>query len=174
MSQQTTIYCTEQIRRLWPRPLAQRWAQEYPQLFDSDDIRLAVRQPRNHFAEWFAAIHLFQRDGVRSLLEKYTFQNHPRKVKMFEGLVAVARREALRTIGKTYQVQPPDLLLYRPDGAFVGFAEVKGPGDRLSHKQVRSHERICESLGVPVQVLIVRVVGSAASIQSARPAVRGR
>ena len=30
-----------------------------------------------HFAEWYAAIHLFVHDGVRSVIEKYdTYDNH--------------------------------------------------------------------------------------------------
>jgi len=64
-------------RALWPQPLARRWRSEYPHIFDSDDLRLALAQPRNHFAEWFVAIHLFHRDGAYSLLEKYLYGNHP-------------------------------------------------------------------------------------------------
>jgi len=77
---QTTIHCTKAIRELWPDPLARQWLQQYPDVFDGDDLRLTVNQPKNHFCEWFAAIHLFHREGARSLVEKYVFQNHPQKV----------------------------------------------------------------------------------------------
>ena len=41
------------------------------------DVRLTRKESKYHFVEWFAAIHLFQRDGVRSLMEKYVFRTHP-------------------------------------------------------------------------------------------------
>jgi len=67
---ETVFYCSPQVRRLWPSPLAAQWASLYPQLFDRDDVRITQLQPKNHFSEWFAAIHLFHRDGVLSLVEK--------------------------------------------------------------------------------------------------------
>ena len=46
---QTTIHCTRAIRDLWPDPLARQWLQQYPDIFDMDDLRLARNQPRYHF-----------------------------------------------------------------------------------------------------------------------------
>ncbi len=156
MTKATTVYCTKQIRALWPRPLAAQWAHEYPEVFDRDDLRLAHNQPRNHFAEWFAAIHLFQRDGVRALVEKYAFQNHGRKVKLYESLLAGSQRTALNQICTSLRVQSPDLLLFRSHQGAVGFAEVKGPTDRLSTKQIQSHRAISDALGLPLEVVVVR------------------
>ena len=48
------------------------------------------RQPRNHFSEWFAAIHLFHRDGALSLIEKYLYANHTRKRSLLTNLNASA------------------------------------------------------------------------------------
>ena len=79
MSKEVTIFATAQLRKLWPDPLASHWLHVYPQVFDEDDFRITRRQPTKHFNEWLAAVHLFHRDGVYSLIEKYAFANHSRK-----------------------------------------------------------------------------------------------
>ena len=154
----TQIYYDEALRQAWPRPLAKQWAEQYPQLFDADDLRLTVRQPNNHFAEWFAAIHLFHRDGVLALVEKYIYATHPAKrrqvLQIQDGLL-----ETLQDIRRSFKVQPPDLLLYSPRRGLCGFAEAKGiPGDRRqpSAKQSESHRVIKQRLGVDVELLTVR------------------
>src|SRR6516164_113428 len=90
---QTKTYCTKAIRELWPKPLAGQWLQQYPNLFDEDDRRLTVKQPRNHFCEWFAAIHLFHREGAHSLVEKYVYQNHPAKIARLKALLSERERK---------------------------------------------------------------------------------
>jgi hypothetical protein len=153
----TTIYCTKAIRDLWPNPLASQWLQQYPDVFDKDDLRLAVKQPRNHFCEWFAAIHLFHREGARSLVEKYVYQNHPAKVARMVTLLSGPERKTLEEIRTAYAVQPPDLLVFVPNTRRYWIAEVKGPGDRLSDKLNRSHDAIVRELGVPVEIIEVRI-----------------
>ena len=160
---ETTIYCSSVVKDLWPSPLADRWAAEYPQLFDVDDIRLTRLQTRYHFVEWFAAIHLFQRDGVRSLVEKYVFGTHPTKRILLGELLTEQQSDALREIRKSIGVQPPDLLLYAA-GRLVGFAEVKGPGDRLREKQLESHRVIRRRLRVPVEIVTVKLVSGPRSL----------
>jgi hypothetical protein len=154
---QTTIYCTRAIKNLWPDPLARQWLQQYPNVFDEDDLRLTVNQPKNHFCEWFAAIHLFQREGAHSLVEKYVFQNHPKKVACLASLLSARERKTLDAIREAYAVQPPDLFVFVPKTTRYWFAEVKGPGDRLSAKQIRSHDAIMRELGVPVETIEVRI-----------------
>ncbi len=154
---QTRIHCTMAIRKLWPNPLAQQWIQQYPDLFDEDDLRLAVNQPRNHFCEWFAAIHLFHREGAHSLVEKYVFQNHPAKVAQLATLLSERERKTLEEIRDAYAVQPPDLLVFVPGTSRYWFAEVKGPGDRLSAKQMLSHDALRRKLGVPVEIIEVKI-----------------
>ena len=62
----TTTYTTEALSSMWrasPRGetsvLATEWSQQYPMLFDQDDLDLIVNQACDgyHFAEWYAAIH---------------------------------------------------------------------------------------------------------------------
>ena len=74
-------------------------------------------------------------------------------------VIDFSQREALGEIRTEFHVQLPDLLVYAPDRSRFWFAEVKGPGDRLRDVQKRSHARIVERLGVPVDV--VRVIESA-------------
>lgn len=154
----TEIYYDPALRQQWPRSLARQWRRQYPHIFDDDDVRLTRRQPANHFAEWLAAIHLFQRDGVFSLVEKYIFATHPGKCRRMRE-IQPGLLDTLRIIARDLKVQPPDLLLYSPHGGLRGFAEAKGiPGDRprLSAKQVESHRLIRKQLNVPVETLIVR------------------
>ena len=154
---ETTIHCSSAVKDLWPSPLAKRWAAEYPQLFDDDDVRLTRFQAKYHFVEWFAAIHIFQRDGVRSLVEKYTFGTHPLKRARLDTLLTEQQSGALHEIRKSIGVQPPDLLLYDA-GSLIGFAEVKGPGDLLREKQLESHRMIRRRLRVPVEIVNVKLV----------------
>lgn len=145
------------VRRLWPRPLASLWRRLYPQLFDADDLRLSSTQPRNHFNEWFAAIHLFHRDGAHSLVEKYVHARHKKKVAQLPRIISKVKRVILDDIQAEFHVQLPDLLVFVPGIARFWFAEAKGPGDRLSAKQIQSHRAIIRRVGVPVEIIEVKV-----------------
>jgi hypothetical protein len=148
-----------------------QWRQQYPALFDDDDLTLAEGlQRKNHFCEWFAAIHLFQRDGSRSLVEKYdTYENHRlnhrskshrRKVAEYERVVPETQRQVLHEIGSTYAVQLPDLLVISADDRSCSFAEVKGPNDNTLNREDQRGSRgaIRERLNVPVEVIEVCLV----------------
>jgi hypothetical protein len=102
-----------------------------PELFDADDRQLLSRQADYHFYEWLAAIHLFHRDGMVSVVEKYCYANHPRKVALLRSLMSEADRDFVVTFRRHHGVQPPDLLLFEPDLSTFRFAEVKGPSDRV-------------------------------------------
>jgi VRR-NUC domain len=154
-----TVFCTTELRSRWPQPLARQWHQHYPQLFDGNDLRLALNQPRNHFAEWFVAIYILHRDGAYSLVEKYAYANHLRKQRIVERLLTDRQRSLLRDFRQSYGVQPPDLLAFFPSLRRFWFAEVKGPGDRLSVKQRQSHGAIAAEFGVPVEVFHVQIPG---------------
>lgn len=153
----TTIYFTQQLRSRWPKPLAEEWSVSYPLLFDHEDLRLARNQPVNHFCEWLAAIHLFQRDGALSLIEKYLFGRHPRKHKVIAETLNPDQLQILKAIHDEFGVQPPDLFVFSPNRSRFWFAEVKGPGDKLRETQKASHAAIREKLGVPVEVMRVTV-----------------
>ncbi len=167
----TTTFCAPSLRTLWRQagsPLPARWHAQYPDVFDVDDLKLAEgKQRQNHFAEWVAAIYLFERDGSRSLVEKYdTYENHRRgsisrshrrKVSEYERVASEADRTVLHEIGKEFGVQLPDLFVISPDDRSYGFAEVKGPGDRTFKRpnQRGSRFAIRKRLGVSVEVIEV-------------------
>jgi hypothetical protein len=172
----TTIYCPRALPDLWrqadpgqPPPLATRWREQYPDLFDEDDLALLVNQARRgyHFYEWYAAIHLFQRDGSRSLVEKYdTYENHRlnhrrqghrRKVAEYERVVPESQRQVLHEICSLCRAQLPDLLVMPADGTSFAFAEVKGATDGSLHRQGQRcvRDAILQRLGVPVEVIRV-------------------
>lgn len=153
---ETTIFCSRRVKDLWPSPLAERWAAEYPQLFDADDIRLTRKQTKYHFVEWFAAIHLFQRDGVRALVEKYVFSTHPIKQQSLRELLSADDIKVLHDIRRAMRAQPPDLLLHE-GGHLVGFAEVKGLGDRLGERQRQTHLALERTFGVSTEIINVRL-----------------
>jgi hypothetical protein len=155
--QDTVIYCTRAIRHLWTDPLASQWHDQYPDLFDENDLRLAGTQPKYHFCEWFAAIHLFQRDGALSLVEKYVYPSHSRKVALLDKRMGGAAHVRLDEICARSHVQPPDLFVFHPDTGCYWFAEVKGPRDRFSKQQTASHQAINEELGVKVEVIWVKL-----------------
>jgi hypothetical protein len=157
MQNLTTIYCTSALKELWPRPLASWWRKQYPGIFDKDDFRLTKDQGNYHFFEWFAAIHLFQRDGVYSLVEKYDAKCHPIKTAKLLEILGEKRIDLLGEICGDYDVQPPDLFVYRPDGSRFGFAEVKRLNETLQRKQADSHDEIARRLKVPVELIRVKL-----------------
>lgn len=153
----TIIYCTKTLKERWlHRHLADEWRKSYPNLFDEDDFRLAKSQPMYHFIEWFAAIHIFHRDGVHSLVTKCHCSNHKRKLGVLSKLPRRDIRDYLLELREEENVATPDLLLYRPDFSDFWFAEVKGPGDRLASKQKESHKQIKKHFN-DVKVEIVKV-----------------
>jgi hypothetical protein len=165
-SEPITLYYPSRLRDRWPRPLADEWALQYPQLFDADDLRQTIKQPRVHFCEWFVAIHLFHCHGALSLIEKYCYRNHERKVQLLDEFLSAEHCAFLRHFRAKFGVQPPDLFVYLPGTDRFWFAEVKGPGDRLSALQRQSHAALMEMFGAAVQIFHVRPVRNGAAQQS--------
>lgn len=155
MPSATTIYFTPELRAQWPSPLAEQWASAYPALFDENDLQNTRLQPRNHFCEWFAAIHLFHRDGLYSLVEKYLFTGHARKTSLLNRLLSDSQLTILHDIHTLLRSQPPDLLVFTPDLTRFWFAEIKGPGDKIRPRQLQSHAAIQKRLRVPVELITV-------------------
>ena len=136
--------------------LAREWLRRYPELFDRDDLRLALRQPRYHFFEWLGAVVLFNTTGYRSLVEKYEFGEHSRKVSIIQGMVPPDVLAVMHKPG----VQCPDLFVYRPDGSDWFFCEVKGKRDRLRAEQRQYFESLSEISGRAVRLLEFREMQS--------------
>jgi len=147
------IGCPKSLRALWPDPLAAQWREQYPQLFDADDYRCTRKQPTKHFWEWYAAIHLYEREGAYSLVEKYDCKNHPLKTARLASVLTARQSEFVNRIYYDHHTQVPDLFVYMPGTHRFWFAEAKGPTDRLRPNQVRGHEAIERELGVPVEIL---------------------
>ena len=153
----STIYCPSALRARWPKGLAPIWRAMYPDVFDDDDLRITRKQPRNHFAEWFTAIHIYHRYGALSLIEKYRYRNHPRKAALIGKILSSKELQVLDDVSSDCATQAPDLLVYSPDSRDFWFAEAKGPRDRLSEEQQASHAAIRRRLKVRVAVFNVAV-----------------
>jgi hypothetical protein len=174
----TTIFTSKSLWNMWrasppgePPELAKEWSRQFPALLDlgKDDLDLIKVQAHKgyHFAEWYAAIHLFGRDGARSLIEKYdTYANHRlghqrrthlEKVAIYESAVPEDHRAVHHEICARYGVQLPDLLVLAPESAY-SFAEVKGATDGTlnSEGEVAMRRAIRKRLGVRVEVIQVR------------------
>lgn len=150
---QDAIGCPKSLRALWPDPLAGEWLEQYPQLFDADDLRCTKKQRDLHFWEWFAAVHLFEHDGLYSLVEKYIYGNHPVKRRRLLTVLSEDQLQTLWTIYRETHSEPPDLFVYVPGTRQFWFVEAKGPTDRLRPNQRAYHEAVVRELGVPVEVL---------------------
>jgi hypothetical protein len=161
-----SIFCPQALSDLWRageiNELANLWSLQYPGLFDEVDLHIAQRQRPYHFPEWFTAVHLFQREGARSMVEKYDQpKSHPGKYARYERVTTKEQRRDLLHICEEKidgdGVQLPDLFVTALDESEFWFAEIKGPGDKLSKRQLISHERI-RSLGLRVDTLIMHVI----------------
>ena len=138
---------------LWPDPLAGEWMRRYPHLFDEDDFRCTRKQQHLHFWEWYAAIHIFEREGAYSLVEKYVYKKHPVKAARLASVLTQNQIDTLNAICRRTHAEPPDLFVYLPGTHRFWFAEVKVPPDHVRPNQAANHEAIERELGVPVKIL---------------------
>jgi len=136
--------------------LPREWQVKYPDIFDDDDLRLALSQPNNHFYEWAGAIHLYEKRGYLSLLEKYQFKNHKRKASILQKLDFDNLRKALEYQRLKKSMQTPDLLAYKPDFSDWFFCEIKGGLDRLREEQVKHFETISSISGKSVYLIKIK------------------
>lgn len=141
--------------------LSQDWYNQYPAIFDKDDLRLAKSQPRNHFYEWLAAILIYHSTGYHSLVEKYQFtkDGHKRKQEIIERINSTGLHTALSLRADYGNVQCPDLLVYAPDLTDWYFCEVKAGQDRLRAKQELHFQALHELTGKPVKLVQFYFVG---------------
>ena len=130
---------------------ARRWADDYKgTLFSVKDIeklnRLENPNQKYYFVEWLAAITLFNRYGLRSLVGSYGSEKlaHKNKVEIIRQRVSDEVREAIMTkvpSSGTKQGGLPDLFVYRHDSTTDWFfAEVKGPTDHIEPRQVEKSD----------------------------------
>jgi len=129
--------------------LAEQWARQYPLIFDDDDLRLAKSQPQYHFFEWLGAVVLHTTTGYLSLVEKYEFSNHARKVTLLRQMLPQPVLQLVTARG----AQCPDLFVYSPDQSDWFFCEVKGPIDRVRKEQEDYFAELAMVSGKPVALL---------------------
>jgi VRR-NUC domain len=174
----TTIWCPRVLPELWKQSadgelpeLAKQWRLQYPGLFDDDDVDHIKHQTQRgyHFSEWYSAIHIFQRDGALSLVEKYDAyeihhsnqlrQKHQRKVAEFERVVPQAQRDLMHEICAEFHVGPPDLFVLPANGQPFYFVEVKGANDgTFTREDQRGVREAIRQMGIRVEVIKVRLV----------------
>src|SRR5690348_15931015 len=107
-----TVNVVRSQRERWKSGnLAQEWRTRFPKLFNDDDLRLANSQPSMHFYEWLGAVVLHHTTGCLSLVEKYEFATHPRKLQVVAQLLPRQVRDALSDRTQA-SAQAPDLLMY--------------------------------------------------------------
>ena len=135
--------------------------------FSEHDLEMAHKQPRNHFFEWFAAIHLFQCDRSVALVEKYAYPiAHPEKFAVYASVFSDVERRKLDAIRKEFgNKQLPDLLVPEPpDYRRPYFVEVKGTDpvtkhrDELTQSQKACFQAIRDRLDIRIDVLRVVLV----------------
>jgi hypothetical protein len=151
-----TIPFGHDLREKWKTGfLYEEWAVEYPQIFDTDDLRQARNQgPLGyHFFEWLTAIVLFNSTGYLSLVSKYQFKIHERKQLVIHRIFSSGLPEIDRESLDVGNSQYPDLLMYSKDYAKWFFCEVKGPRDRMSNRQKVVFSELAEITGKPISII---------------------
>jgi len=90
-----TLEVDESLRKKFRSgELPKEWKSRYSDIFDDDDLRLALSQPEYHFYEWVAAIHLYEKMGYLSLLEQYEFA-HSHKLPILQKINSDNLQKAL-------------------------------------------------------------------------------
>lgn len=154
-----TLEVDESLRKKFQSgELARDWYRKHPELFDDDDLRLALSQPINHFHEWVAAIHLYKDKGYYSLVEKYQYKNHKHKQFIMEKLDFDDLRKVMDYQRLKNKEQSPDLLVYKPDFSEWFFCEVKGETDGLRQVQERHFEILSALTGKPIYLIKINLV----------------
>ncbi len=152
--QERTLPYLKGERKLWRKRLLQgEWFREYPELFDCDDLKLAMRRDKKsyEFGEWLTAIHFWNK-GFHVLLPKYTHKANEVKYQKAVDLLGKKDVKKLARPGR------PDLLAYK-DKEHLVFVEVKVEGDRVSRTQRKMMRRIAKYFGKDrhVQIFVYHV-----------------
>jgi|GEM_PF-874171 hypothetical protein len=160
----TFFYSKRQRDQFKKRKLLKEWYGQYPQIFDEDDFRITVDQPKGHYFEWLSAILIFHNSGYLSLVEKYQFKSHKRKHDILKQFASSGQISAelydLIINGKKYgfgKSQCPDLFVYSPHHNDWYFCEAKGE-DIITLSQVKYFEKLSEISGKAIQLIKYRAI----------------
>ena len=155
-----TITYDPALRHDWVSgKLPKEWRRAYPDLFDEDDLRLALSQPSYHFYEWLGALHYYEK-GFGVLVEQYVYKSHPRKLAVVSKIMNKEELDFLRKL----PVQPPDLFIYRGADRHFFFAEVKSARNELADSQRAAFVQVVQRLAT--EVWILRVIANDSVILS--------
>ena len=133
--------------------LVKKWAKEYKQIFDTQDVQIALNQPDYHFYEWLMAILVYQSTGYLSLVEQYEFIRHIRKQSILRKMISKELFAFIQNHKKFGSVQCPDLFVYASDYTDWFFCEVKGPNDKLRTEQTNFFLELEKMAGKPIFVI---------------------
>lgn len=142
-----------------------KWREDYPQLFDGDDLSFALNQKNQHFGEWFAAIHYFKK-GWSVFIEHYVYSRE--KTSLFHTIREKKNEKVKRLLGeegfdflrypyiegRKRRVRPPDLFIFNDRDRFF-FAEVKRGKDTLSDSQKILFPQIRKKFGTKIELVQV-------------------
>ena len=141
----------QNLRKNWlTGELPKKWKKEYSDLFDEDDLRIALTQSQYHFYEWVVGIHYYKK-GFKVLVEQYIYKPHLRKLKLLSKIIGEESLSFLIKASKDLKSQPPDLFVYKGRSFF--FVEVKAPKDELHKTQEKLFKRIEDKLKTEVIIL---------------------
>ena len=131
------------------------WHKQFRGIFDEDDLRISLTQPRYHFGEWFVAIH-YAKKGYKVLVEKYLlYKSHPKKYSLITQILNQKQIEFIQNYKPRHQ--PPDLLVYS-DTAKKFFVEVKRGNDILNESQKRFFNEIEKKTGIDVIIAYLQPI----------------
>src|SRR5579863_1170413 len=126
---EVTLFYPPQLFKRWKRTrMYLRWYRDYKSLFTKRDLSNAECQHGGgyHFAEWFTAIHFWQR-GYDVLTPKYGLRSNPEKWAAAErilttrGLRFLTRKKKFDGVTR----KRPDLLVFKRGRRTFFFIEVK-------------------------------------------------
>jgi hypothetical protein len=145
------IFHPERREKFRTGELGDEWVKRYPDLFDSDDVRILItdHQRKYHFFEWLSSVLLYESTGYISLMEKYSAKSHPRKISLFSKLVPQEVFDFLMDAPSGH----PDLFSFHPKTGEWFFSEVKGAGDTLTENQISMHKQLDAMTGRKVKVI---------------------
>ncbi|OGF66606.1 hypothetical protein A2757_00930 [Candidatus Giovannonibacteria bacterium RIFCSPHIGHO2_01_FULL_48_47] len=157
MKNEFLFYFPELFEKWKAKRLQRTWRRKFRKIFDKDDLRIALTQPRYHFGEWFVAIH-YANKGYKVLVEKYLYRNHSRKFKIISRFFTPQQIGILKYPNPRHQ--SPDLFVYRDKKFF--FVEVKLGKDRLRRSQKNCFKNIEKKLRCEVKVFYLKPSAEAA------------
>jgi len=147
------VFSRQQMLAFRTGELVKRWAAQYQDLFDGDDLRIHASQPKYHFYEYLAAVLFRETMGYNTLIEKYETASHKEKIARFRTIAG----EAVYQNVMANHAGVPDLFVFSSDSTLTKpnwfFCEVKGKGDWLRPHQDERFKQLYQVSKKPVYVL---------------------